>query len=65
MQNLGKEVISRPRIRIMSASMEDTPAHVHGGVSGVGGDVEGGAVPDVGADADADENARVAGTTSL
>lgn len=26
-QNLGKEIISRPRIRIMSASMEDTPVH--------------------------------------
>ena len=53
MQNLGKEVINRPRIRIMSASMEDTPAHAHEGVSGVGVD------PDVGADA------RVAGTALL
>lgn len=52
-QDLGKEVISRRLIRILSASMEDTPAHAHEGVSGVGVDVE------------ASADARVTGTASL
>lgn len=67
MQSLENSVIGRPLIRIMSASMEDTPAHE--GASGAGADVEAGADseididPDLGLGADAD--ARVAGTASL
>lgn len=56
-QNLGKEVISRPRIRIMSASMKDTPVHegVSGvGVSGVGVSGEVGEDSEAGADPDPD-----------
>ena len=56
MQDLGKGIISRPRIRIISASMEYTPAHVR--VSGANGNIEAGTGLEAGAGPgpDADEN---------